>query len=137
MDPYRKQAVLYRALAHPVRLHILETLARGEACVCHLTTVLRKPQPYVSQQLSMLRDTGLITDRRDGTLIYYRLTDERLAGLIREGRSLLQGMSGEVLPLPAAAEGAVKGCPCPRCQAAAGHGPGAVVSPELPESRRR
>ena len=112
MDAYRQQAALYQALAHPVRLRILSILARREACVCHLTAVLRKPQPYVSQQLSMLRDANLVTDRREGTLIYYRLQDERLAELLAAGRQLVPE-SGS----PDLCEGPVPGCPCPRCQA--------------------
>jgi ArsR family transcriptional regulator, lead/cadmium/zinc/bismuth-responsive transcriptional repressor len=113
MNSYRQQAQLHRALAHPVRLRILDVLAREEACVCHLTAILRKPQPYVSQQLSMLRDADLVTDRREGTLIYYRLRDERLADLLALGRRLLPEGGSPDLP-----EGPVPGCPCPRCQGA-------------------
>ena len=61
---YQKQAQLFRALSHPVRLRILDILSRQEACVCHLTAILGKRQPYVSQQLATLRDAGLVTARR-------------------------------------------------------------------------
>jgi len=119
MEPlgYELQALLFRALSHPVRLHILDMLARQEACVCHLTAVLGKPQPYVSQQLAVLRDAGLITDRREGTLIYYRVSDERLAGLLADGRVLMVAASGEEASFPPLPEAAVADCPCPRCQA--------------------
>jgi len=53
---YQGQAKILRALAHPVRLRILDILARQEACVCHLEAVLKRPQPYVSQQLAALRE---------------------------------------------------------------------------------
>jgi len=116
MDAYRQQAVLYQALAHPVRLRILDILARQEACVCHLTAVLHKPQPYVSQQLSMLRDANLVTDRREGTLIYYHLADDHLVRLIEEGKTLVRDLAGANLSFPVVPESAVDNCPCPRCQ---------------------
>jgi len=119
MNNYQQQADLHRALAHPVRLRILEILAREEACVCHLTAVLHKPQPYVSQQLSMLRDANLVTDRRDGTLIYYRLQNEAVAQLLTAGQRATQREDDQdetvrqAAPVP---ERPVPGCPCPRCK---------------------
>lgn len=116
MDAYRQQAALFQALAHPVRLRILDILTRQEACVCHLTAVLHKSQPYVSQQLSMLRDANLVTDRREGTLIYYRLADDNLILLIEKSKALIQSLTGKNLSFPVAPEGMVEDCPCPRCQ---------------------
>lgn len=121
MNSYKRQAEVHRALAHPVRLRILEILAREEACVCHLTAILRKPQPYVSQQLSMLKDTNLVADRREGTLIYYRLQDERVAALLEAGRSAVyeeRTLDGGSQGPAAVPESPVPGCPCPRCQQA-------------------
>ncbi len=115
MDPYRTQAALHKALAHPVRLRILDILARDEACVCHLTAALRKPQPYVSQQLSLLREAGLVADRREGALIYYRLADEHLARLLEQGKALLLA-THKGLTLPVIPAYPLKNCPCPRCQ---------------------
>ena len=115
-DGYKKQALLFRALAHPVRLRILDILARQEACVCHLTAVLRQRQPYISQQLATLRDAGLVTDRREGTLIYYRLADEHLAKLLVEGRTVVEDLGEEELAFPAVPQQALDNCPCPRCQ---------------------
>jgi DNA-binding transcriptional ArsR family regulator len=116
-DEYELLAQLHRALAHPVRLQILDILSREEACVCHMTAVLGQRQPYVSQQLAALRDAGLVVLRREGTLVYYRLRDARLAAMIALGKSMLpaEGAIEAVAfkPLP---EGAVVGCPCPRCQ---------------------
>ena len=59
---YKEGAELFRSLGHPARLQILDELRRAEACVCHLQTVLRRPQSYVSQQLRVLRDMELVTD---------------------------------------------------------------------------
>lgn len=115
-DGYSKQALLFQALSHPVRLRILDILARQEACVCHLTAVLGQRQPYVSQQLAALRDAGLVTDRREGTLIYYRLAEEQVAGLLDEAKDLVAGLGGEEFRFPPVPQEAVANCPCPRCQ---------------------
>ena len=117
MDGYEKQAQLFRALSHPVRLRILDILARQEACVCHLTAILDQRQPYVSQQLATLRDAGLVADRREGTLIYYRLADEHLATLLGEGRAVVEDLREDELVFPAVPQQVLDNCPCPRCQA--------------------
>ena len=113
---YQKQAQLFRALSHPVRLRILDILSRQEACVCHLTAILGKRQPYVSQQLATLREAGLVTDRRDGTLIYYSLADEHLAELLEEGKAVVQDLAGATVAFPSIPDQALDNCPCPRCQ---------------------
>jgi DNA-binding transcriptional ArsR family regulator len=113
---YKVQAELFRALSHPVRLRILDILARQEACVCHLTAVVGKRQPYVSQQLATLREAGLVADRREGTLIYYRLADDRLAALLDQAKALLGNLDREGLTFPPVPEEALADCPCPRCQ---------------------
>ncbi len=116
VDGFKAQAQLFRALSHPVRLRILDILSRQEACVCHLTEILGQRQPYVSQQLSTLRDAGLVTDRREGTLIYYRLADEHLARLLDESRAATQDINGQELTFPRVQEEELENCPCPRCQ---------------------
>ncbi|MGD8462616.1 MAG: metalloregulator ArsR/SmtB family transcription factor [Anaerolineae bacterium] len=113
---FEAQAQLFRALSHPVRLRILDILAHQEACVCHLTAILNQRQPYVSQQLATLREAGLVADRREGTLIYYRLAGDHLARLLQEGKTIVQDLAGEGLAFPAVPEEALANCPCPRCQ---------------------
>jgi ArsR family transcriptional regulator len=115
---FKAQAQLFRALSHPVRLRILDILARQEACVCHLTEILGQRQPYVSQQLATLREAGLVTDRRDGTLIYYRLADDHLAILLAEGKIVVQDLADQDLVFASVPKEALANCPCPRCQAA-------------------
>jgi DNA-binding transcriptional ArsR family regulator len=79
---YDEVADLFKALAHPARLRILISLRYGEECVCHLETLLDKPQAYVSQQLAMLRAAGLVRDRKDGQRVYYAIADYRLLPLL-------------------------------------------------------
>jgi ArsR family transcriptional regulator len=91
-------------LSHPARLHILDELRRDEACVCHLQTVLGRPQAYVSQQLRVLREAGVIVDRKDGLMVYYRLADDQVERLLDQ----VLGPAGQ--PTRSV------DCPCPRCQ---------------------
>jgi ArsR family transcriptional regulator len=113
---FKAQAQLFQALSHPVRLRILDILSRQEACVCHLTAVLGQRQPYVSQQLAKLREAGLVSDRREGTLIYYSLADEHLAKLLEEGKATVIDLIGDSLHFPPVPEEPLENCPCPRCQ---------------------
>lgn len=66
-----------KAISHEGRLMILCYLASGEKSVTELETLLSARQASVSQQLSRLRLEGLVTPRREGKAIYYRLTDNR------------------------------------------------------------
>ncbi len=79
MEHYRQQAALLKAIGHPVRLQIVDLLRVEPECVCHLSAALNKSQPYVSQQLAILRNAKVIVDERDGTNIYYRLADDNVA----------------------------------------------------------
>lgn len=65
---------LFAALAHDTRLRCLMLLMRhAELCVCELTHALGLVQPHVSRHLAQLRELGLVTDRREGLWIYYRV----------------------------------------------------------------
>jgi DNA-binding transcriptional ArsR family regulator len=66
----------FKLLGHPERLRILCILHQDAECVCHLEAILQKPQPYISQQLRILREAGVITDEREGTNVFYRLIDK-------------------------------------------------------------
>ena len=81
MKNYKRRARLLRAIAHPIRLQILDALAHGSECVCDLTTLTGRRQPYVSQQLIVLREAGLVTWAREGLNIRYRLARPELKSL--------------------------------------------------------
>ena len=77
-----KQAVqLFRALSDPTRLSILQRLRYGERCVCELTDALDAAQSRLSFHLKVLRDAGLVSDRREGRWMYYTLNSETLMEL--------------------------------------------------------
>ena len=66
---------LLKACADPTRLRLLNLLAsEDEVCVCHLVEVLGTNQPKVSRHLAYLKRAGLVTDRKDGLWVYYRLS---------------------------------------------------------------
>ncbi len=117
-NSYRQQAKLFSALSHPVRLRILDILAQGEACVCHLFAALQQRQAYVSQQLAILKEAGLITDRKEGLYVYYRLARADIPRLLGEARLYLASVTGDesLLHIKVPAYGEID-CPCPRCQA--------------------
>ncbi len=73
---------VFRALADPSRRAIFERLTRGEAAVKELTADFEISQPAVSQHLAALRAAGLVTERRDGRLVYYRVEPKGLRPLV-------------------------------------------------------
>lgn len=78
----RLENAVFRALADPSRRAILERLTRGEAAVKDLTARFDISQPAVSQHLATLRKAGLVSERRDGRLVYYRVDPKGLRPLI-------------------------------------------------------
>lgn len=67
---------IYRCLCDETRLRILHLLTRGPLCVCHFQEVLRLPQVAVSRHLAYLRGRRLVTARRHGQWMIYRLPDK-------------------------------------------------------------
>jgi DNA-binding transcriptional ArsR family regulator len=78
----RRENTVFRALADPSRRAILERLTRGETAVKDLTARFDISQPAVSQHLATLRKAGLVSERRDGRLVYYRIDPKGLRPLI-------------------------------------------------------
>src|SRR5215210_2350379 len=70
---------LFHALSDGTRLSILQRLRMGERCVCDLTDALDAAQSRLSFHLKVLKDAGLVTDRKDGRWMYYTLSAEALA----------------------------------------------------------
>lgn len=101
---------LFKALAHPVRLAILDILRHQEACVCHLEAALDQRQAYISQQIAVLRDAGLIDIHRDGLNNFYYAKHPDLFVMLDHARVML-GIDAPPQSTPALLER----CPCPRC----------------------
>ena len=78
---YEARARVAKALAHPSRLLILDALADGEKCVCELTELVAADQSTVSKHLSILKQAGIIADRKEGPKTFYRAQICCLKGL--------------------------------------------------------
>jgi ArsR family transcriptional regulator len=76
-------AELFSVLATPIRLKIISAVCQGEKNVTQLLAEIDTTQPNMSQHLSMLYRSGVLSKRREGTQIYYRLQSERVATLCR------------------------------------------------------
>jgi len=86
---YDCRAKLFRALGHPARQQILEILAREPVCVCDLMQQTGHRQPYISQQLAILREAGLVTVEREGLNMRYRLVFPDLLIILKAGADLI------------------------------------------------
>ncbi len=86
-------APLFKALAHPKRLAILEALREGERCVCEIEAALSLRQAYVSQQLTVLREAGLVCYRKEGWNALYRIARPEVYTLL-ELATLIHGELG-------------------------------------------
>ncbi|HUE98944.1 MAG TPA: metalloregulator ArsR/SmtB family transcription factor [Anaerolineales bacterium] len=95
------------AIASPQRIAILLLIGKGEACVCHLEVVLGKRQAYISQHLMALRNANIITARREGRFIYYRLANPSLLTLIRD--------AGRITNVDITPPSSTATCSCPNC----------------------
>ncbi len=83
-----KGANCLKSLAHPLRLKVVAVLGAGEASVSQLLRELGTSQPNVSQHLAQMRDKGVLSARRDGNQIYYRVKNPKLFELLALVREL-------------------------------------------------
>jgi ArsR family transcriptional regulator len=108
-------AALFKVVAHPVRLAILEILRQEEECVCHIEAALGLRQAYISQQLTVLRQSGLVTDRRDGWNVFYQVARPEVYAIVDAARTMLPE-HGQRRPRAFPAMPKAGTCPCPKCQ---------------------
>lgn len=110
IDALDAQTQVFKLLTHPVRIAILQILREGEHCVCHMEACLGFRQSYISQQLAVLREAGLIQDRRDGWNIFYRVVKPEIYTVLDAVQEFTgQPQNPPVMP--------VAGCNCPHCSA--------------------
>jgi ArsR family transcriptional regulator len=82
------KAAFFRALAHPVRIRILELLVKGDRTVQELQEALRVDQPVVSQQLAVLRATNIVAGTKEGVSVRYAVRDPLIAELLDTARQI-------------------------------------------------
>ena len=80
------EAEIFKAMADPCRLKILMLLREGELCVCEIMIGLDRPQSSTSHHLSILRDAGLIKERKDGRWSRYRLSEGAVIEMLNQAR---------------------------------------------------
>ena len=107
---FQAHADLFKVLSHPTRLAILSILRESEQCVCHLEAMLKLRQANISQHLMILKEAGLVEDRRDGWNVYYHITEPHIFALIDDVYQI-KGM-----PAPVQHVHADGNCPCPLCE---------------------
>jgi ArsR family transcriptional regulator len=78
LELYSLKAELCKTFADPKRLIIIDELREGERTVGELARVVELPQAVVSRHLSILRDKGVVQHRREGTSVYYSLSDQKI-----------------------------------------------------------
>jgi DNA-binding transcriptional ArsR family regulator len=109
IKPFQASANLFKTLAHPARLAILTILRDGEQCVCHMEAMLKLRQAYISQHLKVLKDAEIVSDRRDGWNMYYRVTQLEIFEIM----DTMFSLAGQPEDIPHAHSRAE--CPCPKC----------------------
>ena len=82
------KAQFFRALAHPVRIKILEILVRGGRTVQELQEALELEQPIVSQQLAVLRNQNIVTTQKQGLSVRYAVRDPAVGDLLEVARRI-------------------------------------------------
>lgn len=91
-----------RCIAEPTRLRILKLLAGGEKYVGEIIEALGKEQPLVSHHLRALKECNIVAARQQAQRIYYKLSDTRLAELVSNVETVIEGvispLEGRVLP---------------------------------------
>jgi DNA-binding transcriptional ArsR family regulator len=83
------KAELFRALAHPARIRVLEVLADGEHTVSELQPLVGIESSHLSQQLGILRRAGLVSHRKEGSTVLYAVRDPETIVLLASARRLL------------------------------------------------
>lgn len=112
MKIYKTQTQTFKMLTHPTRLAILDVLRDGEQCVCHMEAVFGLRQAHISQHLMVMRDAGLVADRRDGWNIFYRVARPEIYEVI----DAMNTFSGKPAGSPFKERiPAKRNCPCPKC----------------------
>jgi ArsR family transcriptional regulator len=79
----QRAAEIIKLLGHPERLKIVEVLEEGEATVTDIQEALGLPQAIVSQHLAKMRGADIVTARRDGVHVYYRIKEAKVPHILR------------------------------------------------------
>lgn len=93
------KAEFFKTLGHPTRIRVLELLSERECSVGEMLPALGVEASNLSQQLAVLRRSGLVSARREASTVYYALTSPQVAELLAVARRILTGMLTEQMDL--------------------------------------
>ncbi len=82
------EVVIFKALADPTRLKIIELLKHGEKCICEIIPETDKSQPAVSQHLKILKNAGIVSERKNGTRVIVWVSKKEVFSLIDQVKKL-------------------------------------------------
>ncbi len=83
-----KEVDVFKALADPTRLKILECIKEKEKCICEIIPYTGKSQPNVSQHLKVMKHAGIIDERKDGTKIMIKASNDKIFRIIEQVKKL-------------------------------------------------
>lgn len=102
IEIYKRKAQIIKALAHPSRLMMVDALAEGELCVCDLQRLVGADMSTVSKHLSVMKNAGIVNDRKEGLKVFYRLRVpcimkffECIEAVMRDQQSIYARIVGE------------------------------------------
>jgi ArsR family transcriptional regulator len=81
---------VFKALADPTRLKILECIKNGEKCICEVIPFTGKSQPNVSQHLKVLKNAGIVDERKDGTRIMLNASNKEIYDIINKAKNMFK-----------------------------------------------
>ena len=93
------RAQVFKALAHPSRLLVVQELSRGERCVCELTELVGSDMSTVSKHLAVLQAAGVVDSEKRGSQVYYRLSMPCVLGFFSCVEGALQAAAKEQMEL--------------------------------------
>jgi len=84
------EADVFKALADPTRLKILECIRKGEKCICEIIPYTGKSQPNVSQHLKVLKNAGIVDERKDGTRIIIKVSKNEIYTIVDKVKDIVE-----------------------------------------------
>ena len=81
---------IFKALADSTRLKILECIKNGEKCICEVIPFTGKSQPNVSQHLKVLKNAGIVDERKDGTRIMLNASNKEIYDIINKAKNMFK-----------------------------------------------
>ncbi|NHJ83808.1 MAG: winged helix-turn-helix transcriptional regulator [Asgard group archaeon] len=92
------RAKFFKALADPLRLDIIDFIGENEKCVCEIVDRMNLAQPLISRHLRILRESGIITDKKDGTKRIYSLSNSKILEIVKAlDKPLLEDLTQKIL----------------------------------------